>query len=66
MDGPFPGDSSKDVHRNGDPSSSYRGYGENFNTFQVEINRNLRENHRERVIKAFAGIITEFNSVFQN
>jgi hypothetical protein len=62
----FPGDSSKSVHRLGDCISdlSYKGYGDNFNTIQIEINRTLRENHRQKLISILSDIIIDFNKKF--
>ncbi len=62
----FPGNSSKIRHREGDPSpnSKYHGFGPNFNTFQLEISRKIREFHREELISNLSNIIKDFNSVF--
>lgn len=61
------GDPSKKVHRLGDKVSDLYccGYGENFNTLQVEISRNLRENHQEELIDIFSDIIICFNDEFR-
>ena len=66
IDGRFPGDPSKSVHRCGDQTSdlSYSGYGNNFNTFQIEISRTLRENHQKELINIFSDIIIHFNEKF--
>ena len=66
-DGRFPGDSSKPVHRCGDQTSdlNYLGYGNNFNTFQLEISRTLRENHQKELINIFSDIIIHFNEKFK-
>jgi len=66
-DGRFPGDSSKSVHRFGDQTSdlNYLGYGNNFNTFQLEISRMLRENHQKELINIFSDIIIHFNEKFK-
>lgn len=53
----FPGDSSKSVHR--------LDYGDNFNTFQVEISRTLREKHRIELVNIFSEIIIQFNRKFR-
>jgi hypothetical protein len=66
-DGSFPGDPSKSVHRLGDQTSSlnYLGYGNNFNTFQIEISRTWREKHQKELIKIFSDIIIQFNEKFK-
>jgi len=66
-DGGFPGDSSKPVHRCGDQTSdiNYLGYGENFNTLQIEISRTLRENNRKELISIFSDIIIQFNEKYK-
>lgn len=66
-DGGFPGDPSKLVHRFGDQTSdiNYSGYGDNFNTFQIEISRMLREKHRRELINIFSDIIIRFNGKFR-
>ena len=66
-DGRFPGDSSKSIHRCGDQTSdlNYLGYGNNFNTFQIEISRTLRENYQEELIDIFSGIVNHFNEKFK-
>jgi len=67
VDGRFPGDPSKSVHRCGDQTSdlNYLGYGTNFNTFQIEISRTLREKHQTELIKIFSDIIMKFNEEFK-
>jgi len=66
IDGRFPGDSSKPVHRCGDQTSdlNYLGYGNNFNTFQIEISRTLREKHQKDITNIFCNIIKKFNKEF--
>ena len=61
------GDRSKIVHRWGDEiSGSYCfGYGSNFNTFQIEISRTLRENYQDEIIDIFGDIIISFNETFK-
>jgi len=65
-DGRFSGDPSKSVHRCGDQTSNlnYSGYGNNFNTFQIEISSMLREKHQKELIKIFSDIIIQFNGKF--
>lgn len=61
------GDPSKKVHRWGDNISDlyYLGYGRNFNTFQIEISRNLRVNHQKELTDVFSDIIISFNDEFR-
>ncbi len=61
------GDPSKIVHRWGDNVSDlyYSGYGENFNTLQIEISRTLREKYRNEFIGIFSEIIRNFNETFK-
>lgn len=61
------GDRSKIVHRCGDKISGlyYFGYGSNFNTFQIEISRMLRENYQDELIDIFSDIIISFNETFR-
>jgi len=67
IDGRFPGDFSKPVHRCGDQTSdpNYLGYGNNFNTFQIEINRALREEKQKYLIDTFSDIILKYNNEFK-
>ena len=67
VDGRFPGDFSKPVHRCGDQTSdpNYLGYGNNFNTFQIEINRILREEKQKYLIDTFSDIILKYNNEFK-
>jgi hypothetical protein len=67
VDGKFSGDPSKPVHRYGDTNSdlSYIGFGDYFNTFQIEISRDLRENHLDLLINLFSGTILRFSEEFQ-
>lgn len=66
IDGKFPGDPSKLVHRYGDQTSDidYLGYEDNFNTFQIEISRMLRGKHQKELINIFSDIIIQFNGKF--
>lgn len=66
IDKRFPGDPSKSAHRCGDQTSdlNYLGYGANFNTFQIEINRMLRKSHQKELINIFSDIIIRFNEQF--
>lgn len=67
IDGRFSGDPSKAVLRCGDftGGANYPGFGENFNTFQIEINRSLRKKHRNKLIKIFSDLIIQFNGKFK-
>lgn len=67
IDGRFPGDPSKLVHRCGEQTSdlNYLGYGNNFNTFQIEISRTLRENHQKELIDMLSGIVDTFSQKFK-
>lgn len=67
IDKTFPGNISKSVHRLGDLSSNqhYSGYGENFNTIQLEFSLNLRQNHRREVIKIISDLILKFCDEFK-
>jgi len=62
----FHGNPSIIRHREGDPSpgSKYRGFGSNFNTFQIEISRTIREFQRGDLILNLSNIIKDFNSTF--
>ncbi|WP_051958163.1 N-formylglutamate amidohydrolase [Desulfobacter vibrioformis] len=64
MNNTFPGDKSKEFHRRGDPYSEYKGYGDNFNTIQVEISRKLRTGDRAGVVAFLAAIVTTFDKRF--
>lgn len=60
----FPGVLSKiECHRNGD-DFSYLGYGDFFNTIQIEINRDWRENRQTDLINFFSKLIIDFNQIF--
>jgi len=54
------GDPSLAAHRWGD-SRRYPGYGQNYNAFQIEISRTLREKHQQEIIGIFSAIVEEFN-----
>ncbi|WP_371365556.1 hypothetical protein SRRS_02840 [Sporomusa rhizae] len=57
------GNISLAAHRWGE-GRHYPGYGKNYNAFQVEIARTLREHHRQEMIGVLAEIVTEFNGMF--
>lgn len=65
VDDVFVGDKSLSFHRYGDPSSiNYKGFGENYNIFQVEISKQLRDNHLGKLIDMFSSIIEDFKQEF--
>lgn len=57
------GNQSLAAHRWGE-GRHYPGYGKNYNAFQLEIARTLREFHRQTVIDMLAAIVTEFSVMF--
>lgn len=57
------GNPSLAAHRWGE-GRRYLGYGKNYNAFQVEIARTLREHHRQEIIDIFADVVAEFSSMF--
>lgn len=60
----FPGVKAKiDCHRNGD-AQNYLGYGNGFNTIQVEISPSWRKNNQEELINFFSDIIRDFERTF--
>lgn len=63
----FRGDVSKSVHRLGDliSNQNYSGYGDNFNTIQLEFSLNLRQNHRREAIKILSNLILKFYEKFK-
>ncbi len=61
LDRRFPGDQSKAYHRNGDPSSDYRGYGDKFHTIQVEINHSWRKSKQNHIVKFLSDIFVNFD-----
>jgi|UniRef100_A0A7C6AAG1 hypothetical protein len=67
VDERFSGDPSKSVLRWGEQIGDYNysGWGENFNTFQIEISRTLRKNHPKKLINMFSDIIIQFNDKFK-
>ena len=63
LDQRFIGDASKIVHRCGEASSRYLGYGPNFNTVQIEFAHWLRSRYRDEVIAALVAVGTAFESL---
>lgn len=57
------GNQSLAAHRWGE-GRRYSGYGKNYNAFQVEIARTLREHYRPEVIAVLAGVVAEFSGMF--
>ena len=64
LDNYFPGNQSKAFHRNGDITSGYSGYGEKYNSIQIEINRTLRKERQDDLIKLFSNMMINFNTSF--
>lgn len=60
----FPGDPSKSVHRSGDGTSNYRGYGNHFHTIQIEINRTWRRDKQADIVNFLCLIINSFDKRF--
>ncbi len=54
------GNKSLAAHRWGE-GWRYPGYGRNYNAFQVEISRTLREYHRQAIIDMFTAVVAEFS-----
>jgi N-formylglutamate amidohydrolase len=63
VDQRFIGDRSITFHRHGD-DMDYKGYGEHYHAFQIEIARTLRENYREEVIELLCNVIHDFQKQF--
>jgi hypothetical protein len=63
VDEKFEGDQSIVCHRLGD-GKNYRGYGQNFNTFQLEISRTLRENYLPQIVELLSLVIFNFQAAF--
>lgn len=57
------GNQSLAAHRWGE-GRRYVGYGKNYNAFQVEISRTLREHYRQEVITVLADVVGEFSDMF--
>lgn len=57
----FDGDESIVYHRHGD-QLEYIGYGNHFHTFQIELSRTLREEHKSEIVELFSYIILAFQS----
>ena len=50
------------VHRSGNGSSDYPGYGSRFNTVQIELAHWLRTEHREDLVTLFTTMAEEFRA----
>lgn len=57
------GNQSLASHRWGE-GRRYPGYGKNYNAFQVEIARTLREYHRQEMIDIFTAVVADFTLMF--
>ncbi|QDR83296.1 hypothetical protein [Sporomusa termitida] len=57
------GNKSLASHRWGE-GRRYPGYGKNYNAFQVEISRTLREHHRPAIIDIFTAVVADFSLMF--
>lgn len=57
------GDISKSYNRCGDSSNGFKGYGEGFNTIQIEIASWLRENHFEQLVQLVSNLVQRFNLI---
>lgn len=64
LDRLFPGDPSKAVHRQGNRGYAYSGYGENFNTVQIEYAYWLRNKHRKELVDMLCQVIGQFRRDF--
>lgn len=62
IDKRFCGDISLAAHRSGD--NNYSGYGNNFNSFHIEICKILRQRYQRKLINMFCDIIISFNKEF--
>ncbi|TKD70930.1 N-formylglutamate amidohydrolase [Pseudalkalibacillus hwajinpoensis] len=63
FDNKFAGNKSIHLHRLGD-GDDYKGYKENFHSFQIELSRTIRKRHRSKMIQVFSDLIDEFQSTF--
>lgn len=64
LDRCFPGDPSKSFHCGGTGRNSYPGYGENYNTVQIECAYWLRSNHRTELVDILCQVIGQFRRDF--
>lgn len=58
----FIGDASKQFHRRGGRRSSYRGYGDFFNTIQIEFAYWLRNEHRAEIVNLLSGLAVKYQA----
>ena len=66
IDKTFIGDPALLVYRNGEKygTFNYQGYGNNYNLFQIEICRTLREKFLPEIVDILSDIIISFNKEF--
>lgn len=57
----FRGDRTKSYHRHGD-GNSYKGYGENFHTLQIEFSNWLRTKHQSAIEKLLCSFVISFEN----
>ena len=62
----FCGDQSKAYHRVGDYATDYHGYGDCFNTVQVEFAHWLRRNQQSSVVHILGDIVRKFAQQMPN
>jgi hypothetical protein len=65
FDQKFIGNESIAFHRLGD-GERYQGYGPHFHTFQIELSRTFRREHRSQLIDIFSEIMIDFQNTFVN
>ncbi len=63
FDKKFIGNKSIHLHRVGD-GGEYKGYQENFHSFQIELSKTIRKKHRSNMVQIFSKIIQDFQSTF--
>ena len=63
----FPGVEAKiECHRKGDSTCNYSGYGDFFNTIQIEINLDWRKNRQPELINFFSDLMLDFEKAFNS
>jgi hypothetical protein len=65
FDQKFIGNESIAFHRLGD-GKRYQGYGPHFHTFQIELSRTFRREHRSHLIEIFSEMMSDFQTTFVN
>ncbi|KMM36901.1 N-formylglutamate amidohydrolase [Guptibacillus hwajinpoensis] len=63
FDNKFAGNKAIHLHRVGD-GEAYKGYKENFHSFQIELSRTIRKKHRTKMVQVFSNLIDEFQLKF--